>query len=254
MLRSTLGAAFGFVFCGAAPSSTAADRFAGQAERAFTDALSEHRRAPADTNAAIALARAAFDWGEYSATDRQRAAIAERGIEAARAALVRNTNLGAAHYWLGMNLGQMARTKSIGAIPLIKEIAAAFLRARDLDPKIDFAGPDRSLGLLYRDAPGWPTSLGNKKKAREHLERAAALCPEFPENPLCLLETCQQWGERQNFTLQLRKIDRALNDARPRLTGPQWEAAWADWNKRLEAMKTTAVQPGRATTTPKGPK
>ena len=53
-----------------------------------------------------------------------------------------------------------------------------------LDPNYDLAGADRALGLLYYEAPGWPLSVGNKNKARQHLQRAVKLAPTYPENQL----------------------------------------------------------------------
>jgi tetratricopeptide (TPR) repeat protein len=252
MLRSTLAATIGCALVVLPDPSRAQTAFVARAERDFTNAVATFRRSPADTNAAVALARAAFNRAEYATTDSQRADIAQQGIAAARAALAKQTNHGAAHYWLGMNIGQVARTKSLGALRLVREIAGHFQRARELDENADFAGPDRSLGLLYRDAPGWPTSLGNKKKAREHLERAVKLHPEFPENPLCLLETFEEWGERQNFERQLKTTELAFTGARGRLAGADWEANWADWDRRFVAVKAKAASVGRALPSRKG--
>ena len=88
-----------------------------------------------------------------------------------------------------MNQGQLARTKLLGAIHLVDEMEVSFKTALALDPTYDFAGPDRCLGLLYRDAPGWPTSIGSRMKARRHLQAAADLRPNHLENRLALLES-----------------------------------------------------------------
>ncbi len=78
-----------------------------------------------------------------------------------------NPNSAPAHYYLAMNLGQLARTEFLGALKLVREMEREFKTAAELDAQFDFAGPERSLGLLYRDAPGWPVSIGSKRKARE---------------------------------------------------------------------------------------
>ncbi|HTD65817.1 MAG TPA: hypothetical protein VK846_04710, partial [Candidatus Limnocylindria bacterium] len=152
--------------------------FAARSERAFTEAQTSVRRQPTNVVSLIQLARAAFDWAEFARNDDPREEIAQRGIEAARHVIELSPTNAAAHYWLGMNLGQLARTKTLGALKLVREMEDEFLRARSLDEHVDYAGPDRSLGMLYRDAPGWPTSIGSKKKAREALERAVRLHPE----------------------------------------------------------------------------
>ena len=218
---------------------------AARAEKTFQQTQLRTRKEPTNTTTLVAFSRAAFDWAEYARKDAEREDVALRGIEAARAAIAREPNNAAAHYWLGMNLGQLARTKSLGALKLVREMEDEFTRALNLDENYDYAGPDRSLGLLYRDAPGWPTSIGSKKMAREHLERAVKLHPEFPDNQLALLESFEQWADRQNFDRLLKSSEAAMTEAKNKFTGPDWDVSWADWNKRLREMKSKAAAVGK---------
>jgi len=248
----TLRRAICFTLCAAAVATTAqaagtAD-FTARAQRQYRSALDAWRNQPSSLTAAVAVAHAACEFAEIAARDDDRADIANRGINAARDAVRIDPNDAAAHYWLGMNLGELARTKSLGALRLVKEMADEFFKARDLDEKVDHAGPDRSLGLLYRDAPGWPTSIGNKSKAREYLQRAVSVSPDFPDNQLALLEAFEEWGDRPAFERQFKITEQVLNDARARFNGDAWEASWADWESRFQKMKSKAGQVGRATT------
>jgi len=222
--------------------------FALRAERAFEAAEQMSDRQPTNVTNSIHLARAAFDWADFARTSDDRATIAARGIEAARSAIQRVSTNAAAHYWLGMNLGQLARTKTLGALKLIREMEEEFLRARSLDSHTDFAGPDRSLGYLYRDAPGWPASIGNKKKAREHLDRAVELHPEFPDNQLALVESFAEWNESQNFARQLKSAEAVIAQALDKFYGEAWESSWADWNKRLALLKSKDRETNRPIT------
>lgn len=229
------------LFFALAPPGAAAAEFAARAERAFITARAAYHQQPTNVAAALRFARAAFDHAEYASDDDEREEIAETGIAVARAAISREPTNAAAHYWLGMNYGQLARTKSLGALRLVRDMEDEFQRARSLDEHVDYAGPDRSLGLLYRDTPGWPTSIGNKKKARAHLDRAAALAPEFPDNQLALLESFEKWGDKPAFDRQMQHTRRILEKARTQFTGPEWEPSWADWEKRFRAMQAKAV-------------
>jgi len=220
--------------------------FAARAERAFADARQVVRHEPSNSIAATAFAHAAFDWAEFAAGDEQRERIAVAGIKAARDAISLSSTNAAAHYWLGMNLGQLARTKLLGALKIVREMEEEFLRARALDLHVDYAGPDRTLGHLYRDAPGWPTSIGDKTKAREHLERALELHPEYPENQLTLLESFEEWADKKNFERQLPIAEKALTNAHAKFIGEMWEASWADWNKRLAGLKARTHTVGHA--------
>ena len=90
----------------------------------------------------------------------------------------------------GHDYGQLARAEapSLAAYRLVRQMEREFKTAADLDKSFDYAGPERTLGLLYRDAPGWPVSIGSRRTAREYLELAAKLAPDYPGNHLNLVE------------------------------------------------------------------
>lgn len=218
--------------------------FPARAEQVFTESRLATQKNPTNTIALVQFARAAFNWAEYARHDDQREEIALQGIAAARAAIAREPTNAAALYWLGMDLGQLARTKTLGALKLVREMEELFHRAQKFDSHTDYAGPDRSLGRLYRDAPGWPTSIGSRKKAREHLERAVELNPEFPENQLELLESFDEWGERKDFQRRLPITEKVIAEAGSRFIGEQWDSNWADWKRRLAKMQRQSTNSG----------
>lgn len=228
--------------------------FADESQRKiFTDrAGAEFQRAQARFQAdatnptnAWQFARAAFDFAEFATTDPQRAALAEQGIAACRELIARDPKSAAAHYYLAMNLGQLARTKFLGALKLVKEIEREFKRAGELDARFDYAGPERNLGLLYRDAPGWPTSIGNKRTARYYSEQAAKLVPNYPANHLNLVESYLQWNERDDAKHELQVLDAIWPATQTNLTGERWEPSWEDWSTRRNVLrqKINAPQP-----------
>jgi hypothetical protein len=191
------------------------------------------------TNAVVAweFGRACFDWADYVADDREREKIAREGIDACRRAIALHASLAPAHYYLGMNLGQLARTKSVGALKLVDEMEREFKRAVELDARFDYAGPHRSLGLLYLQAPGWPLSVGNRGKARSHLDRAVELCPEFPENHLCRLEAFLKWNDKKSAMAEAKSLNDVLIKARSLFHDDAWAATWLDWERRWEAAQ-----------------
>lgn len=240
------------VFLPAALLAAAQANFTARIQQAYHAAREEWRQNPSSVASAIAVAHAACDLAEIVKSDSEREEIAQLGIDAAREAVRSDPNSAAAHYWLGMNFGELARTKTLGALSLVKQMAEEFFKARDLDEKVDYSGPNRSLGLLYRDAPGWPTSIGDKRKARDYLKRAVDVSPEFPENQLCLLETYEKWGERNNFLSQFKASEKVMSDARSKFSGTAWESNWADWESRFDKMKSAAGAVGRASAPKKG--
>ncbi|MFN7138047.1 MAG: tetratricopeptide repeat protein [Limisphaerales bacterium] len=176
------------------------------------------------------FARAAFDLAEFAKDNKQREQIALQGIAVARRAVVIDPQLAPARYYLAMNLGQLARTKSLGALKLVDEMEREFKKVRELDELFDHAGPDRNLGLLYLEAPSF--SVGDRKKARVHLLRSVELAPNHPENRLNLIEAYLKWGEKRNAQAALVELDEIWPTAQKNLVGEEWSSSWEDWAKR----------------------
>jgi hypothetical protein len=177
---------------------------------------------------------------EYSSNATERAVLAEQGISACRAVLKRDSNSAPARLYLAMNLGQLARTKTLGALPIVAEMELQFQAARRLDERLDYAAPDRYLGLLYREAPAI-VSVGDRAKSRRHLLRAAELEPGFPVNRLNLVESFLLWGEKADARLQLKKLEALLPAAGTNLTGAEWAAEWADWDPRIAKARRAVL-------------
>jgi len=112
-----------------------------------------------------------------------------------------------------------------------------FKMAGELDPRFDYAGPERNLGLLYRDAPGWPASIGNKRTAHYYSEQAVKLVPDYPANHLNIVESYLLWDERDDAKRELKVLDAIWPAARTNLTGEAWAASWDDWSTRRDAAR-----------------
>jgi len=235
-----LAPAGAFADGGTNSAQTPADpaQFAKRAEKAFTDAKT---RFEADTNnaeAAWQLGRACYDWADYATTDTRKAEIARLGIAACRKLVEKDTNSALGHYYLAMDLGQLADARrGFEGLKIVSQMEAEFKIALGLDAKMDFAGPDRNLGLLYWQTPGWPISLGSKTKARQHLQQALKVSPDYPENHLNLLEAELKWGDTDGVLRGLKALDELWPEARKKLTGEEWESSWFDWDKRLHELE-----------------
>lgn len=210
--------------------------FAGRDAAAYHSAQTQYLAHTNNPVLAWQFARACFDWANRAANKPDRAVIARQGIDACHQSLLL-TNSAAAHYYLGLNMGQLAQAETLSALRLVREMSREFTTANDLDPHFDFAGANRSLGLLYRDAPGWPVSIGSRRKAEEYLQTAAALAPNYPENILNLAESYATWGDTVNAQNQLRALNALWPKAQTNFTGQAWEQSWDDWSKRRAALR-----------------
>lgn len=228
---------FGQSFFGQAHSAPATKNYAAYAETMLQAARARYRREPTNAAAVCRFGRACFDRGEFATNDTERAMLAVEGIDAMRQLVQREPKLAAGHFYLAMNLGQFARTKLLGALRIVDEMEREFKAARELDEHFEFAGPDRYLGRLYFQAPGWPASVGNRSKARRHFEQAVELAPDYPENRLNLLESCLKGNDRKGVHRELKAIEALWPAAKTNFTGEAWAHIWEDWEKQLAELK-----------------
>ena len=190
------------------------------------------------------------DLAEFPTSQAERARLGEKGSAACRQLLARVPDSAEGHYYLAMNLGQIARTRGIGALKLVSEMEGEFKAALRVDEKIDYSGPNRSLGMLYRDAPSF-ASIGSRVKARQYLQRAIEVAPDFPENRMVMAESCVKWSDRNGLTREWKALEALLPEARRRLSGPEWEAAWADWDARLAELRQKAEAASKSLRAPR---
>jgi len=203
-----------------------------------------------DTEVAWKLARACYDMADLSSERSEKAQFATEGIAAAQQCVALESNSAAGHYYLGMDLGQLADTKrNLSALRMVREMEREFLTARALDEHFDYAGPDRNLGLLYWEAPVIG-SIGSRSKARQHLQAAVQLAPDFPENHLDLIEAYLKWGDRDEALRELAQLERLWPDAQKNFTGERWVLSWVDWEKRLSAAEKKLEGAMKTTETP----
>ena len=217
----------------AAPDSTTARR----AEKIYQEAKQAHAAQPDDVTLAWQFTRAVFDWAEFSQDDEQREKLALEGIAVSEHWRAKKPQEVGVLYYLAMNKGQLARTRLWTALGLVEEMEQLFQTTRGLDEKFDYGGPDRNLGLLYLDAPGWPASIGNKTKARTHLSRALELVPDYPENHLCLMEALLRWKDKDALARRMKAYEQYLPSAKKEFTGEAAEQSWIDWERRWKVVR-----------------
>ncbi len=232
---------------GAIPESAADGSPPPAAPNPFQAAEQKYKADPRNAEAVWQFARACFDAADAATNKDVRAEIAERGITACRQAMAQASNSAPTHYYLGLNLGQLASTRGFSALKLVAEMESQLLVARQLDARFDYAGPDRSLGLLYRDAPSM-LSVGSRTKARQHLREAIQLWSHYPGNRFELIGTLLKWGERTAARRELKSLEEIWPLARQEYSGPVWAGPWAEWEAKLQEYKRNLEEPSRLET------
>ena len=109
-----------------AAENPASEKVSARTFGKYREAKLEYFSNTGNTTSAWKFARACFDWADFATNDSQRAAIASEGIASARFVTDIQPKSAAGHYYLALNLGQLARTKSLGALKLVREMERSF--------------------------------------------------------------------------------------------------------------------------------
>lgn len=252
MLWGLVIVAYGWAVAAARGEDETNPVFLKRAEKAF---LAAKGRMEAEKTNEVALwqfGRAAYDWADLQTADARKSEIAKEGIAACQRLIAENPASAEGHYYLGMDMGELAETETLGALKLVRQMESEFKLVQEKNAKLDNAGPERNLGLLYRDAPGWPTSIGNREKAREHLQKAYELAPSCPENLMNIVESELKWDETAKAARDMRTLEELWPKAQKEFAGEEWEVAWADWTKRREAAAKKLSVARHVATSPHG--
>jgi tetratricopeptide (TPR) repeat protein len=132
----------------------------------------------ADT-AETAIARIGHEWAQanYGAAHKNPAAF-DAALADARRATAEYPARAEPRIWQAIVLASIAgREGGFGALGKAKEARGLLLEAEKIDPSAMEGSVYTTLGSLYAKVPGWPIGFGDRKKAREYLERALAIDP-----------------------------------------------------------------------------
>lgn len=201
----------------AAPAPSALDRARAAYEKRADPAQAKaavdlfREAAKADPKSYEALwegSKACYFYGNYtreSASDDEKMAIFQDGIDRAKAAVAMNPKGVEGHFWLGVLDGVYGEAKgifkSLAMVPDIKQEMATCL---ELDKSVEGYGPDRVLGRLYYKLPGFKG--GDNKKSIEYLERSLQGAPTNALTKLYLAETLKSEGQKPRAIQLVKEI------------------------------------------------
>lgn len=135
------------------------------------------------------LAEINYWLGEYAADADDKLFFFDEGVQCGEEGVAINKDSLESNFWLAVNYGSYGQAKGVmQSLALVTPMKERAERAAEIDGSYFYGGPWRVLGRLYHKAPGFPFSVGNKKKAAECLERALEFGPRFYLNHLFLAE------------------------------------------------------------------
>lgn len=131
--------------------------------------------------------------------------------------------------WQAIVLASAAKAeRGLGGLSKAKQARDLLLAAEKINPNALDGSVYNSLGSLYARVPGWPIGFGDKKKAKEYLEKALAINPNGIDPHYFYADLLAQQGE---YAKAADHLKRAL--AAPARPGRED----ADAGRRQEAMR-----------------
>jgi len=123
-------------------------------------------------------ARLYYFYGDNIAQDRDyKLENFERGLELIETAEELDDQNPDVFYWKASLTGMRGQTRGVlQSLFMVSPMKEALEKTIELDP--DYASAYFVLGILYREVPGWPLSIGDDKKSVEYLEKALSYRPD----------------------------------------------------------------------------
>lgn len=159
---------------------------------------------PGHLPALLGLAEAHW-WLAEQIPKAERRAVVEAGLVHARRAVELAPDEPAAHFWYGVLQARVGEERGIlQSLFMVDDVLAAMERTLELDPEHE--GAHYVLSQLYRKVPGWPLSVGDKRKAVEHARISASLAPHDTSRQLNLAESLLEAGQKDEAVQVLRRV------------------------------------------------
>jgi tetratricopeptide (TPR) repeat protein len=180
--------------------------------------------------AAWKLARADY-WLGGHADERDRRAILDAGIDAARKAIALQPSRPEGHFWLAANMGALAESFGLRqGLKYRKPIKEALETVLRIDPGFQDGSADRALGRWYFKVPG--LFGGSRKEAEAHLRASLKYNPNSTASHFFLAEVLLDAGRNTEARAELQKVlDAPLN--------PDWTPEDQDFKSKARALLAT---------------
>jgi tetratricopeptide (TPR) repeat protein len=186
------------------------------------------KKDPKDFEAAWKLARACYWLGGHVAPEQRRAQF-ERGIEAARQAIVMHSDRAEGHFWMAANMGAMAESFGLRAgIKYRGPVKKALETVIMVDRGFQQGSADRALGRWYLKVPR--LFGGSKDKSVEHLKQSLTYDPTSLASLYFLAETY----------LEMDRKNEARQEAQKVIDGPI-HAEWAPEDREFKQKAKTLL-------------
>lgn len=170
---------------------------------------------PEDKDAAWRLSMAAHFFGMRFVKDSdEKAKLFAEGRDAGRAALKKDPDCAACHFWTAINMALYGNEVSVFKMLFtLKDIQSHLKETLRLEPCYAYGGAHRVLGKIEQKLPG--ILGGSNRRAREYFEAAVATCPDEPMNYLFLAQLLKDEFDEPKAAVEIAAKGAALPEPAP---------------------------------------
>lgn len=135
--------------------------------------------------------------GEIAPSSKKEA-IYERGAEFGKKGIELSPDHLESNFWLSVVYGMLGEAKGImSSFFLMEPIEKHATKAMKINEGYFYGAPLRVLGYYYHRIPGWPISKGDNKKALEYMRQALVYGPDFFLNHLYIAQIYKALGDKK---------------------------------------------------------
>jgi tetratricopeptide (TPR) repeat protein len=236
-------ATMGLWFCCAGAVATVVVAPTESPTEAARSELRRVRAKPDNRDRWIDEARLLFYLGEIAGDADEQMKRFTEGRDLADKARKADPKSAGALLWWAANHGGVARLKrNLWSLGALKEIEAALLELKALDPDYGHGAASRVLGKIYLEAPRF-VSIGSPSRAKEFILDSLKRGPNFPGNELGYAEWLWEDGAKREAGTVVRRLREQGAIEKGEHGDFNWERPL--WRQRLEALhrRTQEVLP-----------
>jgi len=169
---------------------------------------------------------------------KERLKIAQKGIEYGNMCASSEPNNPACYYWRAVNTGQYYQSKVIGYQNGLKSMIKDCDKINKLDPKYEYGGGYRILGLIYTEVPSVAVKKDSIRKdidkAYIYLVKSTEIAPNYPENYIALAKTYLEMDDQMQADKNLNKAKKLLTEWKKHPDYKQWKQEIKELSRKTE--------------------
>jgi len=124
--------------------------------------------------------------------------IYQKGVEYGEKGTLADPQNIEATFWLSVCYGLYGQERGImTSLFLISPIEKLMKKSLEIDEGFFFGGPHRAMGRFYHQVPPWPIASGDNRKALAHLQKSLEFGPEFYLNHIYIAEIYLSLGDKK---------------------------------------------------------